>query len=529
MTNKPKKNKLFYFLSIVISIFLIELILQLAGVAYNYIQKKYNPEVNYTAQENIILCLGESTTAWGLGESYPAQLQKLLNEKYGKDKFKVINEGRSATNTSIILEKLDSLLIQYKPSVIITLMGINDYWGISADNSVWSQIKLVKFFKLLQINLRQKKESSLLVSDKINNPKIPLSAPESTLNYNPESIKLAQLALQEFENKNYLKAKKIYLDAKTFKPYLDLIDFKLGEIFLNLNNLRQAEIQFKNYVGNNPSATKFTEVGNIYYNFYGVFHQYGQTQARLYYKQALALSAQKIEALIYLGCSYLHLDNNIPTALGYLEKAYALGSKNSALIGSLADIYLKLDNKNKAEKILQDNLTDFTIWSRLLAYYLQEKNYEQFNHYIEQALETYPENRAFLNMQEEAALLTGKAPNHPIKKYDTRNFYEYQATIKNYLLFNEKINKYMLQWVLVQYPHRPIAPFKELFNVHNNILFVETTQAMQDAELKSGYNAIYIDNFAENFGHFTPAGAKIFAAEVLKAIEKVNQQLELSK
>lgn len=76
-----------------------------------------------------VLCLGESTTAdmEFLGkESYPAQLEKILNESATGTAFSVVNGGVPATTTDVILDKLPENLERYKPDIVVTMMGIND-------------------------------------------------------------------------------------------------------------------------------------------------------------------------------------------------------------------------------------------------------------------------------------------------------------------------------------------------------------------------------------------------------------------
>ena len=77
-----------------------------------------------------ILCVGESTTADMLflgKESYPAQLERILNERATEGvSFTVINGGVPATTTNVILAELPKNLEQHHPDIVVTMMGIND-------------------------------------------------------------------------------------------------------------------------------------------------------------------------------------------------------------------------------------------------------------------------------------------------------------------------------------------------------------------------------------------------------------------
>ena len=75
-----------------------------------------------------ILCLGESTT-FGVGPpetSYPAQLERILNERADGHRYVVVNAGVPATTTDRIVAALETNLDRYRPDVVVTMMGIND-------------------------------------------------------------------------------------------------------------------------------------------------------------------------------------------------------------------------------------------------------------------------------------------------------------------------------------------------------------------------------------------------------------------
>ncbi len=69
-----------------------------------------------------ILCLGESTTAG----PYPSYLADILNEQNSDVHFTVFNEGIGGTDTAMILAQLERNIDNYKPHMIISMLGIND-------------------------------------------------------------------------------------------------------------------------------------------------------------------------------------------------------------------------------------------------------------------------------------------------------------------------------------------------------------------------------------------------------------------
>lgn len=73
-----------------------------------------------------ILAIGESTTYLGGADAYPTQLERILGEVLGPSKVVVYNGGIPGADTNRILENLDEQLRQYRPHVVIAMMGASD-------------------------------------------------------------------------------------------------------------------------------------------------------------------------------------------------------------------------------------------------------------------------------------------------------------------------------------------------------------------------------------------------------------------
>jgi lysophospholipase L1-like esterase len=77
-----------------------------------------------------ILCLGDSTT-FGLGldqsQTYPAQLQQLLNERNNARIYRVYNGGRTAWSSFNALRCLEKYGAATKPDMVVISVGFNDY------------------------------------------------------------------------------------------------------------------------------------------------------------------------------------------------------------------------------------------------------------------------------------------------------------------------------------------------------------------------------------------------------------------
>ncbi|MFO0985278.1 MAG: GDSL-type esterase/lipase family protein, partial [Planctomycetota bacterium] len=79
-----------------------------------------------------ILCIGDSHT-FGVylprEQSYPCQLERMLNHDAQASRFAVINAGYPGRNTATILRLLPQLLEQYRPRAVLLLAGLNNRWN----------------------------------------------------------------------------------------------------------------------------------------------------------------------------------------------------------------------------------------------------------------------------------------------------------------------------------------------------------------------------------------------------------------
>ena len=113
-------------LGFVVTCILLESGLRLAGFFYLSAIEQGNQRSFKQNKEYRILCLGESATALGGRDSYPRQLEDILNDNRQGIRFSVINKGIPSVTTTYILEVLKKFLDQYHPQIVVTMMGIND-------------------------------------------------------------------------------------------------------------------------------------------------------------------------------------------------------------------------------------------------------------------------------------------------------------------------------------------------------------------------------------------------------------------
>lgn len=113
-------------LGLVLCLFTLEAGLRIGGYIFLFIQERRNASTLEQKGAYRIMCLGESTTALGGEDSYPSQLEDVLNQRGEGVRFSVINKGVPGTRTLNIALTLDENIEKYRPHMIITMMGAND-------------------------------------------------------------------------------------------------------------------------------------------------------------------------------------------------------------------------------------------------------------------------------------------------------------------------------------------------------------------------------------------------------------------
>ncbi len=78
-----------------------------------------------------VVCVGDSWTVGQPDGSYPALLGERLAARPGGVRYRVVNLGRSGTNSSQALRLLVANLDALRPHLVLVLTGNNDHWNLS--------------------------------------------------------------------------------------------------------------------------------------------------------------------------------------------------------------------------------------------------------------------------------------------------------------------------------------------------------------------------------------------------------------
>lgn len=310
LKNKIGRSLVLIFFGVLTFLILAELTLRLAGYIYVSNQDRLNKKSLQKNPNYTILALGESTTEMGGEDSWPKQLEKILNEKVPNVKFSVINKGRSGTNSHIILSELEENLNKYQPDMVITMMGIND--GITPDlqvqdkafatniekasnedsgPSLIKQLKIYKLLKLLKVLIDrqlgvQAQENS---DDKLH---VELGNQYISQNRNEDAGKEYQKALEINGNSyeaivglgNYYKnnseneeAEQMYRKAIAVDPQKTFGFIKLGIHLRDLERYEESIQAFRKVIELDPSNENGYHELSIAYRYAGKFKEAEET------------------------------------------------------------------------------------------------------------------------------------------------------------------------------------------------------------------------------------------------------------
>ena len=114
------------FLGLVAALLLVEGALRLAGFVYLRRMDARNDAMIVGTGEIRVLCVGESTTAFGGDRSYPVILGEILNASGGGRRFVTFNRGVPASDSSVLVPQTEQDLDKYAPHVVVAMMGAND-------------------------------------------------------------------------------------------------------------------------------------------------------------------------------------------------------------------------------------------------------------------------------------------------------------------------------------------------------------------------------------------------------------------
>lgn len=176
---------LLVFFGVLLLLFTLEITLRLSGLVYAKMGGRKVTTSSGIADSPTrftVLCLGDSYT-YGLGttfeNSYPSQLEKILECRKPNESFLVINQGSPGGNTHRIESIFKDSLRKNKPHVAIVMAGHNNSWNVEGEsefflptpiNKLIAGFRGLRVYKLIILIMRglQNKIAGLSATSRIN-------------------------------------------------------------------------------------------------------------------------------------------------------------------------------------------------------------------------------------------------------------------------------------------------------------------------------------------------------------------------
>ncbi len=520
-----------------------------------------------------IMCLGESTTAGG-EDSYPAQLEEILNKRQSGISFSVINKGVACIRTPNILAHLEDNLNRYSPDMVITMMGINDSgshlpYEAATDSRIRLFLRTLRTYKLARLLW-------LHIVSKIKAIEI----------YRQKDLLTTKLGERSTTQTDFTKKEERLKKAITSSPGDTNIRKKLGQVYQDQGKYSDAEGLFKEALEINPrDSDTYVRLGEVYQDQ----GKYSDAEEAL--KKALALTPDNESAYVSLGWlrlsqvkyaeteeslkktpelnsgsghsgqSYKNKDDYYNEAEELFKKALEINPRNESACVGLGWVYigqaksaekeaffkkqLELNPKNNSayhmlgwlqmqqgkyseaeesfEKALELDFRNEDVYIKLGWLYMTQKKYAQAERLFKRLIELEPQNergyRDLVTLYEDMGRFN-LAKDYADKAESLKSAYCNPITQNNYRRLKEILDQRGVKFICMQYPVRSVKPLKDLFKGEDGVIFVDNEKIFKDALKKSSYKDYFTDMIAGDFGHCTRKGNRIIAKNIADVILK---------
>ena len=404
-------------------IILLELGMRAGGFALTYTQERSNKIALRQQGTFRIMCIGESTTAATCSEeSYPKQLQEILNQADIGIRFSVINKGIGGVTTSTLVSRLDQNLETYKPDMVVVMMGVNDNRNEIVQREPEDQHSPLPFFKRLKVY----KLAKLLLAH--------FKATTKTLK-NVEKEMGVDILQDEYSTQKE--------DNKNLFAYTELINpqsyFELARYYQIRGDLTQAEAYFKMSIDAQPSQEAYMGLGWVYGG------QGREEEAEEIMKRAIDLYPEDAGVYLDIGTFFISRKKYYQ-AESVLEKAVLLSPASQEGYIRLAQAYSLQGRQQEAAELLKQAVVIRP--ENDIAYGLL------YNCYVQEGKQ---------GLAEESAAEANKLR---LTHYNPR-------TQRNYLKLRTILKEKNIPLVCAQYPVRSVASLRNLLYPYSDIIFVD--------------------------------------------------------
>jgi len=330
--------------ALVVTIIALEIALRIGGALFLFLQERRNMTSLRRYGEYRIMCLGESTTALGGRDSYPSQLEEILNQRGKSTRFSVINNGIPGSGTKDLMLQLQDNIKKYRPHMVITMMGINDGFakhmpGQPVSNSLLSYSRAYKLLQYIYLHLTRRVLPAK--TDPIASINPPQPPPQQR--YPERSANVSQ-GFEYKERGEFSRARDSFTRAIELNPLDEEAYVGLGYANLELRDFPAMEGSFRKVLEIDP---KNYEVTVVFGQLLGALGQPAEAESLL--KKAVEIDPFNESAYFELGCLY-QKQKDFTLAEENFIKSIKINPENSKAYGALAVVYQGSGKKELAEE-----------------------------------------------------------------------------------------------------------------------------------------------------------------------------------
>ncbi len=499
---------------IFLSVILLEISLRLGGFIILSRQEHKNQVSLRQKGAFRIMCLGESTTAG----QYPVFLEERLNQAKIGISFAVIDKGVDAITTSTILWRLSDELDEYRPEMVVAMMGINDGteyvdYEITGISKAAHFFKSWRTYKLARLLWRHILHKVGIYKPQLGQPGFAPGVVDAQPVAQIEAFNQA-IAINPNDSQAYIGLGWLYHDQGRFAQAIEAFNqaiainpndsqayIGLGWLYRDQKEISQAESLFKKAIVIDPgNDAAYVDLGKFYWDQGRILREgqlcWDQSKISLSlnaFNKAIELNPKNDAAYTYLGWLY-HDQGRFVQAIEAFNQAIAIDPQNEKPYLGLGRIYQKQDRL----------LLSLDAFKQAIA--INPRNIRAYA-----AISVLYET---LNQPKQSEVYARQANTMRLGFYNP-------ITVNSYHKLKTILDKKGIKLVCVQYPMRSVEPLKKIFESNNSgIIFVDNERIFREAVKKAGVKTYFKDMFGYDFGHCTPAGNRLLAENIAQTILK---------
>jgi tetratricopeptide (TPR) repeat protein len=504
----------------VLFVVFLEIYLRIGGVVSLSVQNYQNQPVK---QGNIyrIMCIGESTTFVGGKDSYPSQLERILNSRQTGWVFEVINRGLPGNTSAEIAAHLKEDLEVYKPDMVIAMVGINDTSSTlqyTAKDSQWKffvgDVRVLRVAKFLGAHIAGELQS---IQQKWLPRKTSLSGSlakeklEREIRRHPKnSGAYMELGQYLWDQGDYPQAIGLFKKAIKANPKKDFGYQQLAQYYILQGNIQEAEkVLLSSLKKNEKRAWARTSLSRFYNS------QKRSKEAEDILLEGIQKDPNSLD--LYMEASALYRERgDFEKSRGILQEALRGNPNHAGLLKELGFGYAQQNDFTKAQEMLEKSAQagDPGVFLDLSDWYMKHGHAQEAEASLIKALSLYPDDVRLMRGLATIDRQTGKsvlAEEYLRKAEELGEKKMLNSTIRNYRTIVQMVRAKGLVMISMSYAMRKSAPLKKILNDFDGVLFVDNESSFRQAIKQRKYEDYFSDAFAGDFGHGTSLGNRLLA------------------